>query len=566
MRVRRLRERERDGARPRPKASATRGAGDDAIPVASIPARPGALSHTQRRMWFLAQLDPASVAYNEWRIHRLTGRLNAGALERALHCVVNRHDALRTTFEDEQGEPKAVVHGDGFVDFRILDAAQLVDGHSEASLVALLEREAQVPFDLGRDALVRVRLVRIDAEHHLLMRVLHHIVTDGWSNGVLEREWSRAYAMLAAGKQPDLPPLPAQYADFVRWSEERAESGALVPALAYWTSALKDLSTLELATDRTRPAVPGMRGALFFQRLPSELARGLARIARSNGATLFMVTLAAFKVLLARYSRQVDIAVGTQIAARHRPEFEPLIGFFANTLVLRTDLDGNPSFTDLLQRVRSHTLAAFDHQGMPFEKLVEVLAPVRDPSRNPLFQVGFALRDSRAGNSLDFADMTVERLPRQASMAKFDLNATVTPRADCLEVEWGYATDLFDAVTIEAMAEHYRVLLEAVVADPGCEIGRLPLFTAEERHRLLTQWNDTAAPYPRESSLNELIDAQCARSPHAVAVRCGAAVYSLMPGFVRARTGSPACWRRRESAPGIVLRYAWSAAWSSSSH
>jgi amino acid adenylation domain-containing protein len=357
----------------------------------------------------------------------------------------------------------------------------------------------------------------LSEQEHLLLRVVHNIVLDGWSSGIFDSELCIAYNAFLTGHEPELPELPIQYADYAAWQREWLRGEVLEEQLAYWKSRLSDVSTLELPTDRPRPTVASDRGAHLTFELPAPLTGALKALGQREGATLFMTLLAAFQVLLHRYSGQEDIAVGAPIAGRTHRETEGLIGFFVNTLVLRTDASGDPAFRELLARVRENALAAYAHQDLPFEKLVEELAPARDLSRNPLFQVMFALQNA-PGATLALEGLEVSRQPLEGHTAKFDLYLAVREAPSGLRMSWEFSTDLFDASTIERMARHFGRLLEAIVADPEQRIGELPLLDAAERRQLLVEWNNTEADYPRDRCIHELFEAQSARTPDAVAV------------------------------------------------
>ena len=355
---------------------------------------PTVLTHTQRRAWFLARLDPGSAAYNEARAQRMAGPVDIDALQESLRTVIERHEILRTTYALVGEEPRQIIHAAPTLDFRCLDLAADSTEERTGALLRLIDAEGQVPFDLERGPLARFRLIRLASDDHVLLRVWHHIVSDGGSARVFERELSAAYSARVTGRAVDLPELPLQYADYALWQREWLTGKVLERQLSYWKKDLAGLPTLQLPTDRRRPAVQSYRGARHETELPAALVAALQALGRAEGATLFMTGLAAFQVLLHRYSGAEDIAVGTPIAGRRRAELEGLIGFFANTLVLRADLSGDPTFRELLARVRSSALSAYTHQDLPFEKLVEELAPVRDPSLNPLFQVCFALQNA----------------------------------------------------------------------------------------------------------------------------------------------------------------------------
>jgi len=478
---------------------------------------PVVLTHTQRRAWFLARLDPGSAAYNESRAQRLSGPIDIEALQNSLRTVIERHEIFRTTYALVDDEPRQIIHAAPTLDFRCLDLSANATDERAGALLGLIDAEGQAPFDLERGPFARFRLIRLANDEYVLLRVWHHIVSDGWSAWVFERELSAAYNARVTGRAVELPQLPLQYADYALWQREWLAGVELERQLSYWSEQLEDLATLELPTDRRRPAVQSYSGARLDVELAPALVRDLRALASTEGATLFMAGLAAFQVLLHRYSGAEDIAVGTPIAGRRRAELEGLIGFFANTLVLRGSLAGEPTFRELLARVREAALAAYAHQDLPFEKLVEALAPVRDLSRNPLFQVCFALQNA-PGTTLALSGLQVSRVGLPTRSAKFDLTLTLRETEQGLRASWEYCTDLFEQATIERMAGHFQVLLESIVAEPGQRIGQLALMSAAERDRLLVQWNDTAAEYPRDRCIHELFEAQAAATPDAPAL------------------------------------------------
>ena len=489
---------------------------DDAISRSSG-SDPLPLTHTQRRAWFLAQLDPNSTAYNEARAYKLSGVIEVAALRESFRALLKRHEILRTTYASVGDQPMQFVHDDPAVDFELIDLVSRLALKDMDVLGRTLAEAAREPFDLSRGPLVRFRVIHLDENEYVLLRVWHHIVTDGWSSGVFEREVSALYNAEVAGQPAQLPALPIQYADYALWQRQWLSGAVLEQQLCYWKKQLADLATLELPTDRPRPALQSYRGARLEVGLADALGEGLKALGRKEGATLFMAGLAAFKVLLYRYSGTADIAIGTPIAGRGRTELEGLIGFFANTLVLRTDLSGVPTFRQVLARVRESALGAYTHQDLPFEKLVEELAPVRDLSRNPLFQVCFALQNM-PGRGLTLQGLEVERVELTTEHAKFDLSLDLRERDGQLRMSFEYCTDLFERGTIERLAEHFGVLLGSILADPDQSIETLALMSEAERHRILVQWNDTAALYPKDKTLAELFEAQVRRTPDALAL------------------------------------------------
>jgi amino acid adenylation domain-containing protein len=475
-------------------------------------------SFGQQQLWLLDRLLADGSVYNVPAVVRLVGALQIEALQAALLELVRRHEVLRTRFEIEDAMPVQVIAPEFKFGLEVDDLSAVPTREREAEAQRRTREAAAQPFDLERGPLLRARLLRLGESEHWLLLTLHHIVTDGWSSGVLWRELSVLYEAFREGRPSPLPELAVQYADYAVWQREWLRGEVLEEQLSYWKKALADLPVLELPTDRPRPAVASYRGGRLGFELGEDLTRGLKELGRREGATLFMTLLAAFQVLWYRYSGQEDVAVGVPLAGRRRPELEGLIGFFVNMLVLRGDLSGQPSFKDHLARVRTRALAAYAHQDMPFAKLVEELAPTRNLSRNPLFQVCFALENTPPGElQLPGLEVQVIKGIRDPT-AKFDLHFFVAEEQEKINVVVEYATDLFDASTIERIAGHWRVLLDGIVADPTQKISRLPLLTAAEREQLLGQGNATATAYPRDTCIHELFEAQVRRTPEATAV------------------------------------------------
>ncbi|MFF7730906.1 amino acid adenylation domain-containing protein [Streptomyces sp. NPDC008001] len=498
-----------------------------------VPLRAGArpdevpLSFAQRRLWFLNQLEGPSPAYNLPLCLRLSGAVNTEALEAALGDVLNRHESLRTVFPEAQGVPRQ----------HIADAPQRpaleVVATSDADLPAVLRAAARRPFDLAAELPVRAWLFTVGAREQVLALVVHHIAADGWSLAPLARDLGEAYAARCRDRAPAWAPLPVQYADYTLWQHEvlgsEEDPGSLVSRqLAYWRAALDGMpGQLDLPADRPRPAAASYRGDSVAFRIDPELHRALLALARGHRVSLFMVLQAAVAALLTRLGAGTDIPVGSPVAGRTDEALDELVGFFVNTLVLRTDTSGNPTFGELLGRVRETDLAAYAHQDVPFERLVELLNPDRSLARHPLFQVMLAFQNTpEAGPVLP--GLTSAPEPVEAGVAKLDLTFTVREsRADDgapggLEGSIDYRTDLFDRATIEPLATRLRMLLEAVAADPGQPLDRVDVLTAEERHRLLVEWNNPGREVPAagagNATLHELFEAQAARTPDAAAV------------------------------------------------
>ncbi len=478
------------------------------------------LSFSQERLWFLDQLEPGSAAYNISVAFRLAGPLNAPALEQSLNEIVQRHETLRTTFAVKDGQPAQVIAPALKLALAVNDLGCLSEMEREAQVRELVTKEAQSSFDLAQGPLLRAVLLRLNSQEHILLLVMHHIISDGWSMGVFNRELAALYTALLTGQPPRLAELAIQYADYARWQRAWLQEKSLERQLTYWQKQLgQSPPSLELPTDRPRPAVQTFRGATHSFMLPAGLTQSLQSQSRQEGVTLFMTLLAAIKVMLYRYTGQENIVVGTPVANRNRPEVEDLIGFFVNTLALRTEVAGNLTFQELVGQVRETTLDAFAHQDLPFEKLVEALQPERDMSRNPLFQVMFALQNTPT-EPLRLPGLSVTAVEIESKAAQFDLTFSIEETDQGLYGLIEYNTDLFDANTIERTAKHYKVLLEGIVAKEGLEqqLGQLPLLTAAERHQLLVAWNNTATEYPRDKCIHELFEAQAKQTPDAVAV------------------------------------------------
>jgi amino acid adenylation domain-containing protein len=478
------------------------------------------LSYSQRRLWFLHQLDPGSTAYTLPYAVRLAGPLDVAALRAALAAMVERHEVLRTAFPAVDGLPSQLAAAPA--ELAVADLTAGPAAGREAAALQLARQEAARPFDLAAGPLCRPLLARLDDQDHLLILTMHHIVSDGWSMGVLVRELTALYAAFSAGAAGPLPPLPVQYGDYALWQHGRQGTPALARELEFWRQALAGApALLELPADRPRPGRLSERGAVLDFRLSRALADDLAALGRSCGATMFMTLLAGFAALASRYSGQQDLCIGTPVAGRIRPELEDLAGFFVNTLVLRIASSPRMTFRDLLARTRDVTLAAFEHQEVPFEQLVEELRPARDPSRTPLFQAMFILQNAPAP-PLDMPGLTATPVPLHNGTTKFDLTLEVTPGPDGIHASIEYATDLFDRQRIQHMADHYATLLAAAATSPDLPLARLPLLTPAQRHQVLTTWNDTATPAPF-TPVHELITAQARRTPTATAITSPAA-------------------------------------------
>ncbi|HEX8920580.1 MAG TPA: condensation domain-containing protein, partial [Pyrinomonadaceae bacterium] len=452
------------------------------------------LSFSQQRLWFLDQLEPGSAHYNIPLAMRLTGALDVQALEQTLSEIIRRHEALRTTFNIVDGDAVQMIGPAFKLKPTAHDLSELPTAERESEALRLAAQEAQRPFDLSAGPLLRASLLRLAADEHIALLTMHHIISDGWSTGVLIREVAALYEAYSQGRNPTLAELPIQYADYAVWQREWLKGEVLERQLDYWKQQLSGAATLELPTDRPRPVIQSTRGAHEDFALNSHVTEGLKRLSQQHGATLFMTLLAAWQTLLSRYSGQDDISVGTPIAGRNRRETEELIGFFVNTLVLRTDLAGDPSFTELLKRVREVALGAYAHQDVPFEKLVEELQPERDLSRSPLFQVMFALQNTPQ-KELKLPGLRLSFVDPEQETAKFDLMLMLSESATGMTGSLVYNTDLYNRETIRRLSAHLSTLLSAIVSDPNQRLSSLPLLSAAEQQQLLSEFNPAPSTY-----------------------------------------------------------------------
>jgi amino acid adenylation domain-containing protein len=477
------------------------------------------LSFAQQRLWFIGQLDPGNSTYNIPAAVRLRGSLNLSALERSVNEIVKRHEALRTTFPMVDGRPVQLIAPTLIMTLPVIDLRELPESERETEVQRLVAEEARKPFDFAVGPLVRITLVRVGEEEHVGLLTMHHIVSDGWSTGILIREMALLYDAFSSGRSSPLPELPIQYADFAHWQRQWLQGEILETQVGYWKEQLGGSPPLlELPTDHSRPPMQTFRGARQSFLLPKTMAEALKALSRQEGVTLFMTMLAAFKVFLSRYTGQDDLIVGTPIANRNRLETEGLIGCFVNTLVLRTDYSGNPAFRQALRRVREVCLAAYDHQDLPFERLVDELHLERDLSRNPLFQVMFVLQDALM-RTVELPGLTLSPVKGDREIAYFDLTLEIGENEHGpMEVALVYNADLFEPGTIARMLGNLRVVLEAVVADPDQRISDVPFLTTAERRQLLEEWNCTKTASEQSLCIHQLFEAQAERTPDAIAV------------------------------------------------
>lgn len=484
-------------------------------------------SFAQQRLWFIEQLLPEASLYTIPLVFRLTGALMRSQLQDSLQAVVRRHEILRTTFDTLNGQLFQIVAQNLQIPLNFTDLRNAPE--PETIALSQLWQEIEQPFQLDRGALVRSHLWQLQDTEHLLLITLHHIIFDEWSSGVLVRELGEYYAAFVEGKSAGLPELPIQYADFSHWQRSYLQGEVLDRQLHYWKQQLKEMTVLNLSN---LTAERSHQGASQLLELPQALLDRLEALSQQAGVTLFMTLLAAFQTLLHRYSEQTDIAVGSPIANRHQNELEGLIGFFVNSLVLRTDLGGDPTFRALLERVREVTLSAYAHQDLPFEKLVEELHPVRSLNQNPLFQVVFALQNTPM-EQLVLPGLVLSSVTLETKTSRFDLELYVWKCADNFRNLWGqgwrqtdglrgvivYNTALFDATTIASMRQHFQTLLEAIVANPDTRLSELSLLTAEDQHTLLQIWRSHRSSYPDHACIHQLFEQQVKRHPQSIAVQ-----------------------------------------------
>ena len=494
------------------------GSADRLTPVQRMPHETELpLSFSQQRLWFLDQWLPDDPFYNIPVPLRLIGCLDAGALEHALNETIRRHDVLRASFPSDGGRPVQAIAPSLMVELPLVDLSTLTDSEQDIEAWGLAKEEGRKRFDLATGPLLRAVLVRLRAEKHLLLLTVHHIVADGWSMAIVVRELSELYAAAHDGRPSSLPELPVQYADFAAWQHESLDGERRDRLMAYWTDQLAGtLPALELPHDRPRPLVQRYADAHHPFTLPPPLVDQLKALSRRNRVTIFMTLLAAFEVLISRYSGQRDILLGTTVGGRDQRQLEDLIGCFVNTLVLRTDLTGNPSFAELLQRVREVALGAYAHQELPFEQLVEVLRPDRDLSRTPLFQVMFAFQNMPP-EPIESAGLQIHPIALDASPTRCDL--TLVMRDSGATGSFEYDGDLFDAATIDRLAANFQVLLEGLLANPDRGIDDVELVTEDERDAILDGFNDAPSIAPPAAATHRLFEARAVAMPGAIALR-----------------------------------------------
>ncbi|TAE52366.1 MAG: non-ribosomal peptide synthetase, partial [Nostocales cyanobacterium] len=436
------------------------------------------LSYAQQRLWFIDQFEPNSASYNIPIALRLQGKLEFTALENSFREIINRHEALRTNFQAREGKAAQIIHQTTNWQISVINLQHSV---TETNIQELIQQQLIQPFDLANESLFRATLIVLSETEHLLLICMHHIISDGWSMGVFVDELATLYNTYIQGKETTLKPLPIQYADFAIWQRNWLQGEILERQLNYWQKQLETAPKfLPLPTDRPRPAVQTFAGAYQEFALSEELSNKLIKLSQEQGVTLFMTLLAAYDVLLYRYTGQTDILVGSPIANRNQKEIEGLIGFFVNTLVFRSELSENLSFNELLTQIRTTALSAYAHQDLPFEMLVEALEIERNLSHSPLFQVMFALQNA-PNSDVELTGLTVKDVPIEITTAKFDLTLSMSQTATGITGGWEYNTDLFDSSTIERMTGHFITLLTEIVEKPQTEIKELPILTTSEK-------------------------------------------------------------------------------------
>ncbi|MCK9394728.1 MAG: amino acid adenylation domain-containing protein [Methylobacter sp.] len=479
---------------------------------------PCPLSFAQERLWFLAQMEPDNPFYNMAGVVQLQGNLNLPVLEQALNEVVRRHEALRTSFRVIENEARQVINAPTAITVDVIDLTALDKLQQEGIVKTLEEQEAHRVFDLEQTPLLRAALLKLDGERYVLLMTLHHIVSDEWSLRLLINEVGAYYETFKNGNPSSEPELLVQYADFAVWQRNCLQGELYERQIAYWQQHLETApKALELPTDRPRPPVISYRGANHEFELGRETSAALIQLSRQTDTTLFAVMMAAFAVLLSRYSGQNDICIGYPIANRNRRDIENLIGFFVNTQVLRTDLSGNPTFTELLERVRKNTLDAQNNQDLPFERLVEALKLERELNRTPLFQAMLVYQNAPM-DALNVSELHFNIADAKMNAAKFDLTLNVARSENQLRCGFNYSADLFDEATVVLMAKHLQQLLESIVNSPDAPVSELPLLTPTETRRILLDWNATEVDYPKERYIHQLFEAQAGKTPDALAV------------------------------------------------
>ncbi len=518
-----------------------RGEGDLGFPLATLnPTRIDMFSEevfvfpasfAQQRLWFLDRSIPGNTIYNVHTAIHLAGSLNLAALERTFNEIVRRHETLRTTFIVEDGQPLQAIAPSATIPLQVVDLQHLDSEERDVTAKRIINTALKYAFDLASGALLRVTILVLSDTEHILLINMHHIICDDWSLGVLIRELSTVYTAFAQNRSSPLSELPLQYADFAQWQREWLQGEILDTQLAYWRQQLNGISTLHLPTDKPRSAIQNYQGATQFLELPKQLTDRLEQLSQQAGVTLFMTLLAAFQTLIYRYTHQSDIAIGSPIANRNRSEIEGIIGFFVNTLVLRSDLSGNPTFRELLDRVREVTVGAYTHQDLPFEKLVSELHPERSLSHHPLFQVVFGFQNAPM-SSLELPGLVPRLINIDSKTTRFDLELHLWKCGEDFRSSDGgkwhdteglrgivvYNTDLFEPATIDRMLSHFKTLLSSIVANPDRRIANLPLLSDVEINRVMVEWNNTQVNESEDKCIHQILEARVRQYPDEIAL------------------------------------------------
>jgi len=493
-----------------------------AVAVQTIPRRQDSDSATcpasidQERLWFIDQLQPGNTAYNIFNASRIRGSLNVPIMERVINELIRRHEVLRTTLKSVDGLPVQVIAPDLEITLKPVSLEHLPEEERYDEAVRLTTEEFARPFDLEKDPLVRVGLLRLAKDDFVLQINMHHAITDRWSFAVFEKELAVLYQAFATGQASPLPELPIQFADYAVWQRERMNGDEYKKDLEYWIRQLAGAPfVLDFPTDFPRPPIQNFQGARVYVTYPKSLLDGLKGLSRREGVTMFMTLMAAFKTLIYRYTNQHDILISTPIGTRLRPETENLVGYLLNILIVRTDLSGNPTFRELLKREQDASIGAFAHQEVPFGKLVQELRPKQDPSRNPIAQVAFLYLDFPEATAMQFLGLTASHIDIDNGAARFDITLAMTETPEGFTVSIEYIRDIFERGRMERMAKHLRILLEGIIANPDAHLSDLPLLTPGEQQQLLQLWNDTAQQFPSTLLVHQLFEQQAALRPHA---------------------------------------------------
>jgi amino acid adenylation domain-containing protein len=473
----------------------------------------------QERLWFIEQLQPGNTAYNIFTASRIRGLLNVEVMERVVNELIQRHEAFRTTLQAVDGLPVQVIAPELKLELTPVDLQSLQTEERYAEALRLTTEDFARPFDLAKGPLVRVGLLRLAEDDHVLYVNMHHTITDRWSGAVFEKELVILYQAFAMGQPSPLPELPIQFADYAVWQRERMHSETYQNELAYWKKRLTGAPfVIDFPTDYPRPPIQNFNGERVYVNYPRSLLDGLKELSRREGVTMFMTIMAAYNILLYRYTRQEDILVSAPIGNRIRPETENIVGYLLNLLILRTNLSGDPTFRELLKQEQEECIGAFAHQELPFGKLVQELKPKQDPSRNPIAQVAFLYLDFPETTSMEFLGLTARHIDIDNGASRFDITLSMTETSEGFTVSIEYITDLFSRERMERMAQHLETLLGAIIANPDARISQLPLLSTEETRQLLDEWNDTATTFPQTSPVPDLFESHAARQPDATAL------------------------------------------------